>query len=231
MRELYCYAMLFVDDDPVMLNIFKRTFGQMEMFRLHTASNTVEAMDLYSPDIDLILLDIHLGENYSSGVRIASMLREKGFKGIICMFTGDASPALLFQSVLAGANDYILKGPTCNLVGEIMRLIEFGKDDSDGQEEILRNPIEESAYLRSAGLSGKETLLLKEFAENGYPRIKEFAVKLSISETCLWKRLARIRDKLRMDSTSQIAHLLTSLSMMDVANSKQRTANRFDWIR
>ena len=213
------YSILFVDDDTTMLRILQRTFGQIETFHFYTAANSTEAISKCSSDIDLVLLDIHLGETGADGLTVAKHLRETKYDGIICMFTGDTSPSLLFQAILAGANDYILKGPKCNIVKEITRLIKMGKDISDANAD---NPIEESAYLRTRGLSSNETQLLSDFATYGYPRIKEFAIQLNISETCLWKRLARIRDKLNMDSTSQIAHLLTSISLMDVRNGRSR---------
>ena len=225
MREK-SHSILFVDDDPTMLSILERIFGPMENYKYITAIDSKNALEKCSPEIDLVLLDIHLGEDGSDGIYVANKLRENHYDGIICMFTGDASPALLFQSVLAGANDYILKGPTCDIVKEVSRLVALGKDKFDNSDDILVKPIEESGYLRTLGLSNKETQLLSYFAEYGYPRIKEFAVHMNVSETCLWKRLARIRDKLKMDSTSQIAHLLTSISLMDVRNGsrKRKTA-------
>ena len=221
-------SILIVDDDLPLLGMLEQTFRRMTHFGVLTVSNSREALDACTADTDLVLLDIHLGECGTDGLSVARFLRKIGYKGIICMFTGDPSPIMLFQSILAGANDYILKGTACNIVDEVRRLIKLGTDDIGDCRETVFNPIEESAYFRSTGLSNNETNLLNEFAHRGYPRIKEFAACLNISETCLWKRLARIRDKLQMDSMAQIAHLLTTISMMDVSNEKNRSISASD---
>ena len=87
--------------------------------------------------------------------------------------------------------------------------------ESDIAESYASKIIEHSRFLKSAGLCDSEIHLLSIYVKNNYPRVKEFSVLLDISETSLWKRLARIRGKLRLDNMSQIAHLLTSLSLIE----------------
>ena len=221
-------SILVVDDDTVFLKMMSRILGDSDKYHVYTANRALEALDMLSNEIDLVILDIYFFDNDKNdidGIECLSLFREKGYDGIICMYTGDPSPTLLFQAVLAGADDYIVKGEEYDICTEIEKLLKHDAPAGTGEKEGFSI---DCAFLRSRGLTQQQVDLLDAYAEYGYPRIKEFANRMGISETSLWKRLSRIRDKLGMDSMSQITHLMTSITILNSRMEKRRRSQRTD---
>lgn len=206
-------TVLIIDDEKAVLQIVVQSLTRTGRYVVLTASDLDEARPYFiDQPPDLVLLDIHFAEGVIDGVECVRRIRQNGYEGIVCMFTGDPSPSMLFQAALAGADDYIVKSSACRLHDEVDQLIERMEKPSDvplQPEEMIA----ESGFLRSRGLAAGQIQLLSDFAKLGYPRVKEFACEIGVSESGLWKRLARIREKLDMDSMTQITHLLTALSI------------------
>ncbi|MCP4614596.1 MAG: response regulator transcription factor [Planctomycetes bacterium] len=217
-------TILIVDDEVAILRSVKRVLSEGGKYKIQTADNTKSALDLITPNYpDLIILDIHLCDDNIDGIETIRTIRNNGYNGIICMLTGDTNPDMLFQAAVAGADDYIIKGPTCNLVDEIEYLFTRRIENSENKSEMTT--ILDNAFLRSIRLSEEQTKLLSDFAILEYPSVKELACKMGISETSLWKRLSRIRDKLGMDCMTQITHLLTTLSIFRIRAGKRKSNN------
>ncbi len=217
---------LIVDDERPFLNFIQRLFKNIGEHTVISAINIECALKSISDGHpDIVLADIHLDDKGKNGVDFVLQARTNGYKGVICMLTGDSSPILLLQSALAGADDYIVKGPSCDLPSEVERLLEnrdFG---------LHENPIADSAFLRSKGIRDSQADLLAKFSSLGYPRLKELANQIDLPEHSLWKRLSRIRDKLDMDGMSQVTHLLTAISIFgeyrkNYHEKKETTSNK-----
>ncbi len=204
-------VLLVVDDEASVLRFVQRVFSRDHRYQILTACDVTTAIELIeTQNPDVVLLDIHMRGQQMNGVDCIRVAREKRYQGIICMLTGDPSSELLFESAMAGADEYIVKGPGCSLVEEVEYLFEH-KDT----HAASTSAITDGSYLRSRGLLEEQCALLADFAKHGYPRLKEFSNRLGISETSLWKRLSRIRNKLDVDSMSQVAHLVTVVSMFE----------------
>lgn len=205
------YSLLVVDDEVSVLRYVKSALASQDDIEVLVADGLDVAFKIIEGrNPTIVLLDIHLGQEETDGITSIQHIRRMGYKGIVCIFTGDPSPVLLFQAALSGADDYMVKGVSCDLVEEVRRLI---MEQEDATTRDFRDPITETAFLRSLGLRNEQAKLLSDYASLGYPRIKELSCQLGISETGLWKRLSRIRDRLGMDCMTQIAHLLTALSI------------------
>jgi len=210
--------LLLVDDDEMILKSFSRALGidgTFEVFTASTADGALEEAAAKKPDI--ILLDIHLGEDVD-GIECARRLRNNDYRGPIFMLTGDASMEMLMQAALAGADDYLIKGDTDSIVQEVKRLHSLYTERIESGEELY--DIADSGFLRSLRLEPAQAELLAEFAKRGFPREKELANQLDVSQTSLWKRLSRIREKLDMDCMSQITHMLTTIRIFGYQRKK-----------
>ena len=99
-------SILIVDDDTDILKMMSRVLGYGDEYCIYTSNRASEALGMLSKPIDLVILDIYFlddEKNDIDGIECLRLLREKGYNGIICMYTGDPSPTLLFQAALAGA--------------------------------------------------------------------------------------------------------------------------------
>lgn len=207
-------SILVADDDEQILRSMVRMLSTKYKTNILSTKNTRDTIAVMQSRLpDLVLLDVHFEEEEQNGIDCVRQARAAGYQGVICMMTADLNPTVLLQAGLAGANDYLIKGSSCDLLAEVDRLLHLTTDDYLAEE--CRDPITETAFLRSRNLSTKQIALLSEFAAYGYPRIKEFANQLQISETCLWKRLSRIREKLGVDAMTQITHLLTAIKVYE----------------
>ena len=226
------YRILLVDDDKRSIDLFTEAFEHVFHRCVLIAAVSTNAVEIMSGRVDLVLLNLHLKPSPGGGIEIARRIRENGYIGPLWIFNGDSCPELLFSAMLAGVDEFLLKCDSDDLVAQIEqtaagcavsdRSTDASLISASGETALLSRVIRHSPYLRTAGLSERETGLLGEFAVNGYPRLKEFSGKLEVSESSLWKRFARIRDKLHMDSMSQIAHLVTLLSMMETRREHRR---------
>lgn len=207
-------AILIADDDESILRSMARVLSFKYKNNIFTTVNIPDTLAVIrSRPLDLVFLDIHFGDEQQTGIDCVRQARAAGYGGIICMLTADQHPTALFQAALAGANDYIVKGSAHDLSDEVVRLLQLHEEDEPSGQSY--DPILDSAFLRSRKLSKNQVVLLSDFAKFGYPRIKEFARQLHISETSLWKRLSRIREKLGADAMTQITYILTAIKIFE----------------
>ena len=132
------------------------------------------------------------------GVECIAEMRRRGYEGIACMMTGDASPTTLLRAALAGANCYYVKG--CE------------KRFRRSVEELLAGSPKYAITLYSLGLSKGEVALMLKFREHGYPRIKTLSNNTGTEAKILRKRFQRIRDKLGLESQPALAVLMKAIA-------------------
>ena len=163
---------------------------------------------------DLILIDVHLRGEVDSGVALLSALREDGFNGLIAVTTHDPSAEEFLEVVRAGANDYLVRGPKLNIVGEVVELLEQTRwaDRSSWHPDVIAK----LGFFRTLGLTKREIEILVEYARD-FPRQRELAQRLGKAEAQLRKSFSQIYQKLSaplaVDNSAQLASLLTICSM------------------
>lgn len=112
-------TILIVDDDPVNLMVLRRLIGRREAFRILEAIDGQSALDLAqaSPDLDLILLDVQMGD--ISGIDVCRILKNNPRTRAIpivlisAVHTDDASIA---EGLDSGADGYITKPVDDNML-------------------------------------------------------------------------------------------------------------------
>lgn len=200
------YKVLIVDDDFLVRRGFKRLLQWNPEFAVKTVASGSEALlEISESRPDLILLDIDLGPGEMNGLECLKKMRAAGFNGIICMFTVDPSPRSLYDALIAGADDYLVKAKALDLVLELNNLLQQ-------KENQNRDPISECGYLRSLGISDLRISILREFVSKGFPSEKELSPMMGKSENAIWKHFHQIREVLGLENNAQLVHVLTILS-------------------
>ncbi len=156
---------------------------------------------------DLFLVDIHLGGEHD-GLDFLQSIRNGGYMGKAVVISGDTSREQFFRAALAGADDFLLKGPHVDVGKEVIRFLD-GKD----APEQAKMTVSELGYLRTFGLSPREIEVLEEFCD-GFPRYREFAERIDKPERQVRKLFSRVLSKLGLENLSQLAHVLTVCSFM-----------------
>jgi DNA-binding NarL/FixJ family response regulator len=197
-----------VDDDPGFLVASARILSDGGEFLVVCLSSASEILALLGSGVpDVILLDVHLRSDEMDGIALLSTIRKSGFTGRIVMLTGDASTEMLFRAALAGADDYLVKDFSLDLVGEMKRLLHGASPAKEPEAGFAAG-----GYLRSRKLNDKEIGLLLEIVKD-YPALKELASRVGKPESLLRKEISRIYKKLEVTHYSQLARLLTILSI------------------
>lgn len=118
---------LLVDDDPLYLRTLQRTLARRDI-RTVTATDTVSALQLATQTPPAFaLIDLKLGTE--SGLNLIQPLRELRQDMRILLVTGYASIATAVEAIKLGADDYLPKPATVQMI-----LRALGEEDEGGEE-------------------------------------------------------------------------------------------------
>jgi len=99
----------YVEDNPANIALVER-ISKMNHDNLVTFSNPHKALDAIHPgDIDLILMDVNLGDVGMNGLELTKLLRDKGVSEPIVVVTAYDAMGYPEQFQTAGFNEYVLK--------------------------------------------------------------------------------------------------------------------------
>jgi ActR/RegA family two-component response regulator len=151
-------TVLLADDSARFLSSCSRVLrqGVGRVLIAETCEQTIETVDEKPPN--LVLLDIDFKDPEFTGIDCLAVMRARGYEGVVCMLTGLFSYEKLLSALLAGADDYLVKGDY-DLVAEARRLIEFGKKLPGYR--LVFDAVAEGGLLRSMGYRDQQSGLLK----------------------------------------------------------------------
>ena len=127
--------LLFIDDDSDFLIGMKMLLA--EDYAMLTAQSIAEGLAvLESQDVDLVLLDVGLGdENGLAGIRrIHSVHPSVG----VCMLSGLRDPKTVVRAIRAGAIDYLTKPLDATELAEILEKAMASRDALERREALWR---------------------------------------------------------------------------------------------
>ncbi len=187
---------VLIDDDEVFSLTFKKYLSPQ--FEIHKASSGVTALELVGQvnPIDIIFLDKQLREE--SGLSLIQPLRKACPKAAIIILTGDSDFGAVQESLIAGADDYLIKSN--DLIPDVMLRAPIARRNAQLRVTAEENEKSPSLTLPSdnSHLTQKsyETYLQqaeKNFIEAGLllcgGRVEELAAKLGIGRSTLFKKL------------------------------------------
>jgi len=203
---------LILEDDPLVARLFTRALERLGVSDVRHATTVAEALATAEQLVpDLMLVDIHLGDEHLDGLHFLKASRSGGWKGLSVVMSGDQTFEQFFRAALAGANDYLVKGGVENLHGELERIMTRRTDYTDLEWRVAA--VVELGYLRTWGLGERDTWLLESWAAAGFPRYRELAEQLGMSEKAVSRAFKNILDKLGLTTPAQLADVIRTCSM------------------
>lgn len=119
---------LLVDDDPLFLTTLQRSLRKRG-FDAVLASNATEALkQARCQKLDFVLIDLRLGTD--SGLEVIEPLRQAGGPDMrIVLITGYASIATAVAAIKRGADDYLIKPASADMIVRAIRGEEASQPD------------------------------------------------------------------------------------------------------
>jgi DNA-binding NarL/FixJ family response regulator len=203
-----------VEDDTGLREILQQVFGRAQDFRVVGAFSDAETAVRELPSLapDVVLMDINLPG--MSGIECLRQLKSRMPTARVVMVTVYDDNDSLFQSLLAGADGYLLKRATrLHLLESVREIVGGGAPISP---QVARRMVEYFHQLSGLetqktaeasvpnglqGLTGREQEVLAKLAEGLAP--KEVAAELGISWDTVRNHVTNIYSKLHVHSRSE----------------------------
>lgn len=203
-------SILVVDDSRAMLQAAEMRLNAAGFHNVRLAHDPREASSMViSRPPDLLLLDIHLGNDEVDGLAFLAKLREDGYKELAVVISADFSAKQAFRAATIGANDFLIKGKYLDIADEVSRILRLHFRHSDGSQKPM-NMITELGCFRSYGLTADEAEILEQFVkEHRFPSFNILAKELNLPEDQLEDAMEIIYKKFRVDNLAQLTHRLT----------------------
>lgn len=200
--------LLLADDHAVVRRGIRRLLEQYpDMLVVGEASSADEvlaASDLYTPDVALI--DVRLsGPDSQSGIDIARRLKRLGPRPRIAILTAFDNKDYIFDAIHAGADAYILKTVSEDVLADAIRAIHAGQRFVSGPilSELI-NQFTELARWRvqhESGLSDEDVCVMQMLANGA--TTTQISAALFCSEPTTKRRLRAIFEKVGASNRTQ----------------------------
>jgi len=180
---------LVVDDDPRVQSAFVRALekcirpplGERTNAdfapRIETVSSFDEAMEKFTSDVGLAVVDVNLGDREPDGIELIARKRASGHRGFACVLTGFSDTKTLARAFVAGADDYLLK-PFSPLAGDIDYILSRAAGEIVAGAGL--DPEIHGRYLVARGAHEADISTLCELYNRGYPDDKILAAALGL---------------------------------------------------
>jgi two-component system chemotaxis response regulator CheY len=115
---------LVVDDSTTLRRILAGTLRQLGMKDILEAPDGVAAVAIFdaNKDIGLVLLDWNMPN--MNGFEVLKTIRGRGSQAAVVMVTTEAEKERILEAIKAGANDYVIKPFTQEIViGKIQKVL------------------------------------------------------------------------------------------------------------
>ncbi len=206
-------AITIVEDQHDMRESLVEWLGNAPGLRCVGAHASAEEALKRIPDEhpDVVLMDINLGG--MNGIECVSRLKQRVPKTQVLMLTTYDDGDLIFDSLRAGANGYLLKNmPRQELVQALQQVQAGGAPMSLQIARKVINYFHESDKPSEElqQLTGRETEILKLLAK-GY-LYKEIAERLGVSLSTVRTHVSAVYEKLHVHSRTEAAMKLAGRS-------------------
>ena len=201
--------LLVVDDDEELLSTMSKTIERHGNYRVETASCCKQALEKLSSKPELSIVDICLGGDEPSGVELVKMFRARGCLSFVCMFTGLNDERTLFDALLAGADQYLVK-PLTVADMNLDRMLAIARGEIRVNYDL--DPQYHGRLLATRRLGDDVIETLCDLHNSGYLEDKLLSEKTGVPTATITKRINRAKKKLGLTNRSQLVHFLTVLS-------------------
>lgn len=203
---------LLVDDEGTYARTFSRALRRLEpLWQIDYVTTPEEGIDRATKkSYDCIAVDWNLGHDSLTGLDICRKVRENGISAVLAMLTFRADIDDRVESILAGADEHIVKAVG---FGEIRARIKViltrqwrecaSPNGNEPPRGTRRRAPDSRGWPLSLDLSEQEKILLTKLAETSHAwvKTKELALELGRRDdagmTLVWQLMRNLRKKIR----------------------------------
>ncbi|RPK03266.1 hypothetical protein BSBH6_02740 [Bacillus subtilis] len=186
--------LMIVEDDAVWMKcISELVQKETDIIVVSQAFTKEEALQIDSPDVDVVLMDLTLSEGEElGGLHLSRELNEKGFEKIIMLTSWD-EPAVILESFDIGVTNYINKTSYKDIPKAIR---EAYSDKVSFNADVSSLLINELRLERKASVLTPAEREVFKLKEKGLSRA-QIAEKLFKSVETIKKQLKTIKEKIK----------------------------------
>jgi DNA-binding response OmpR family regulator len=168
-----------------------------------------EYLSKHHPDV--LLMDIRLKEYDGDGLDLLMALRIANYKGLTAAVSADGSISQLYRALVAGANDYWVKGLYFNPVLEVVDLLS--RKVPAGEVKWAPENLARLGYWRTNGVTPAETESITDYS-------RELGLQKSVAERTgksygqLRKTVARVKEKCGVKTLFEFGQLVALCELM-----------------
>ncbi len=197
---------VFVVDDDEAARMGVEALAASVSFKVEAFASAQEFLDACSPDaFGCLLLDVRMPN--MSGLRLQDELNRKQFNLPIIFITGHGDVAMAVEAFQRGAFDFIEKP----IRGQV--LLEKIQDAIEKHKRLLLHKARMEQIQRRKALLTERELEILDCVQQGQGA-KSIAQQFRLSRKTVDAHMAAIRQKMGVDSTSQLVLLLCQSGLL-----------------
>ena len=187
---------VLADDQPLVRESLRLLLGEERDFRLRTAANGRQALELcFAEPPDIVLMDIHMPE--MDGLEATRQIKEKWPETKVIIITTFEEIHYAAESLRLGAEGYLLKTLHPKELAATIRLVYGGGTliSQEVAQQLFSEP-QPGAPLNPYDLTGRELEVLKGLTEG--LKNKQIAQQLHLSEGTVRNYISSVYLKLQV---------------------------------
>jgi DNA-binding NarL/FixJ family response regulator len=209
------YHFHIADDHPLfrsaLLEVINHNFNDVTISESSDLESTLKALD-ENPDIDLLLLDLHMPGSQDLFGLIT--VREK-FPGIpVTVVSANESPSVINRAIGHGASGYIPKSASAKVLYEAIKALTEGERWLPSHVPPQISPItneEKSLAAKIAALTPQQYRVLCYLREGWLN--KQIGFELGVTEATIKAHITAIFRKLGVSNRTQAVIMLSQLAI------------------
>jgi len=207
LKRLRGKHILLVDDNDRFRATVKQKLRDTSFERVETARNPEEAWRCFERQRpDLVIADIHLQDSERDGLDLLHDFEVHGYEGLSAVVSGDQSVDQVYRALIAGADDYWVKGAYFNPVFEVVDLLE--RPAPRGGLKWEPENIARLGFFRTCGATPAEIRAVIDYSRN-FDRYSAVAGDTGRSYQQISRTYSRVKQKCGCESLSQFGRLIT----------------------
>jgi len=202
-------AILLVDDHEMLREMLAdRINKSMEFDDIYRASTAKQVLSgIQKTDIDIIILDISLGED--NGLNILPKIKKIKPSIKVIMLSMHEHKVYITNAKNQGADGYILKDSSFKFLKKAIERVMNGQTYFQFKKNEEGYSVERDIWkTKTQVLSNKETLVVQLLAE-GFSS-KDIASKLDLSTNTVNTYIKRAKEKLNAESKDEMIHIINT---------------------
>lgn len=207
---------LIIDDHPVVLNGFRRILEDLQVGRIHAATDIVSGYRLYHtirPPIAVI--DLSFQDRPLAGLSLIRRIRAFDPDAKILAFSMYDDPVVASRAIEAGSLGYVLKDASAAMLVEAFEAVRAGQSFLERRLATSVAMMNISGHARPLGRLNARELQILSLLSDG----KSYSViadRLSVSYRTVIGACSNIRQKLGVRTLAELIHVAVSQNSTNI---------------